>query len=254
MEDLVVKRNEVVKASYRLSPNEQAIILTALSKIDNQITDQVFYDIYFQDLVDMTTTIIKNAYRDFKEAALSLYRRELMLCNGRKKLTRWVQTVDYEDGSGTIKLRFSHEILPYLTNIKENFTAYNLRYVAKFKSTYGVRIYELLKQWQNTKQQIEISVAELKDIFQLENKYERMDSLKKKVIESALKDINNYSDLEVSYENIKKGRKIVGFKFIFHSKTTSSTNVTKEYIEHNARPGETYDQARSRLKKEAQIT
>ena len=247
MEDLIVKRNEVVKASYRLTPNEQAIVLTALSKIDNDITDQVMYEIDIQYLARMSNVKIGNAYRDFKEAALSLYRRELMLSNGRKKLTRWVQTVDYEDGEGTLKLRFSHEILPYLTNIKENFTSYNLRHVAKFKSTYGVRIYELLKQWENTKNVFDISIEELKETFQIEEKYDRTDVLKKRVIEAAIKDINTHSDLIVYYENIKKGRKIVGFRFHFKQKKKAKKESTEAYIKENARPGETWEEAKKRL-------
>ena len=250
MNDLVRKRNELIRASYRIPPNEQAIVLTAISKIDNEISDQVLYELSIQDLCNLTGTPLKHGYSMFKQACFDLFERKITLTNGRKKLTRWVQTIDYEDGAGSIKLRFSHEILPYLTNIKENFTTYNLRHVAKFKSTYGVRIYELLKQWQNTKKHVDLGIDEIKEMFELESKYQRTDSLKTKVIEPAIKDINNHSDLEVSYENLKKGRKIIGFKFRFKTKRKTLTN---EFIEQNARAGESWEEARERLKKDRHL-
>ena len=244
MGDLVKKHNQVVRASYRLSPFEQAIVLTALTHIppDENVTDQKMYQLRVEDLSRISGSRQDNAYRDFKKASLELFDRKLTICNGSKKLTRWVQTIEYKDGEGFLAIKFSNEILPYLTNLKDNFTTYNLQHVAKFKSTYGVRIYELIKQWCNTKKCIEISIQEIKEMFQLDNKYSRTDVLKKRVIESALRDINNHSDLYVKYENIKEGRRIVGFKFVFKDKKT-----TKEQIEKYARPGESWQDAKKRL-------
>ena len=248
MGDLVRKRNEVIRASYRLTPNEQAIILSAISQIDHDknISDQEMYELNVRDLAKLTETNIDNAYRDFKEASTSLYRRELMLKhNNNNRLTRWVQTIEYNNGNGTILIQFSNQILPYLTNIRENFTSYNLRHVAKFKSTYGVRLYELLKQWRN-KSTIDISIAELKEMFLLGDSYPLTSELKRRVLDAAVKDINKYSDLTTSYENIKNGRKITGFRFKFKTKKQPLTN---DFIEKNARVGESWEDARKRLTK-----
>ena len=228
MGDLITKHNQVIRASYRLTPNEQAIVLVALSNIDNDqdVTDQVMYQLRVEELAKLTGNKSKDVYKIFKEACKTLKKRELMISNGHTDLMNWVQTVRYIDRKGLIYIRFNHDILPYLTNLKDNFTSYNLKHVAKFKSTYGVRVYELIKQWCNTKNSIDITIEELKEIFQLGDKYQRTDILKRGVIEPALKDINTHSDLKVSYQNIKTGRKVTGFKFTWEVKKTTP-KITK---------------------------
>ena len=245
MEDLIVKHNQVIKASYRLSPNEQAIILSALSKIPCEVTDQELYTLNVKEMAKQTGISQAKSYQTFKNSCFDLQDKKITIVNGKKnKRMNWVQTVEYIDGEGLINIRFGHDILPYLTNLKENFTSYNLKNVSQFKSTYGVRIYELLKQWQHSKKHIDIALDDLKEMLLLGKTYDRMSNLKQRIIEPSIKDINTYSDLNVKYENIKKGRKIIAFRLIFKPKTPS---LTKEFIEQNARAGESWEEARERL-------
>ena len=246
--DLIKKHNQVIQASYRLTPNEQAIILQAISQIPNNenITDQIMYTLKVEELARLTGTNHKEAYQCFKNAAKSLRKRELTLNNGYVLETGFVQSCKYHDGSGEISVRFNHDIVPYLSNLKDNFTSYNLRHVAKFKSTYAVRFYELVQQWRNTKNSLDISISDIKNMFQLESKYKRTDLLKRGVIDPALKDINMFSDIHLKYENIKNGRKITGFKFTWLSKNVAK-HISSDYINKHARPGESYQQAYKRL-------
>ena len=221
MGEIITKSNQVIRASYRLTPNEQAIILQAIAQIPKgeQISDHVEYSLCLDALVKRTGKQRGHAYRDFKSACVSLFERKLTISNGENRLTRWCQDVVYSDETKTIKIKFGHTILPYLSNLKENFTSYNLQHVAKFKSSYGVRIYELIKQWSNTRSYIEISIDEMKFMFQLGSSYNQMCNLKNKVINPALRDINDFSDFKVSCENIKTGRKITGLRFKFKQKS-----------------------------------
>ena len=240
---IIVKRNEIIKASYKLTPNEQAIILTTISKMDRDISDQISYELNIKELSNITNTNEKMAYKYFKEAAQRLYRRELMFqSHGSNKLSRWVQEIEYIDHQGVIRINFSKRIIPYLTNIKENFTAYNLSHVVKFKSCYGVRFYELIKQWANTKSELIISIKEIKGLLQLSSSYNRMFNFKKKVIEPALKDINTFSDLHVVYDQKKTGRKVTHIIFYWKFKETKITT-----IKNKALPGESWNEAKSRL-------
>lgn len=246
MSDLVIKHNQVIKASYRLTPNEQAIILSALSKLskEDKLTDQHPYNINIIELALLTGISREKAYQTFKNACFELQDRKITISNKSNKRINWLQMVEYRDGEGLIRIQFSNPILPYLTNLKDNFTTYNLKDVARFKSTYGIRIYELIKQWEGTKSWLEISIQEMKSLFSIEDKYKRTDVFKRKVIEPAMKDINTYSDLQITYENIKTGRKITGFKFKFKS---SGTKITDAFIKKNARPGESWEGAKKRL-------
>ena len=248
MDDIVVKTNELIQASYRLSPNEQSIILYAVTHLDSRgkVTDDVLYRLNVLDLANLTDTYIKDAYRDFKKAALKLFDRKILISEDVKTLTRFVQTVRYKDSEGIIELRFSREILPYLTQIKDNFTKYRFKHVAKFKSSYGVRMYELLIQRIGISDTRELNVEWLKDTFQLGQSYDKISNLKNKVIEPALKDINSHSDISVTYEQIKQSRKVIAFKFKIIPNNTNHA-LTREYIQEHARAGESWDDAKKRL-------
>ena len=248
MDDLVVKRNDLIQASYRLTNNEQSIILYAITHLNpkGEVTDDVLYRLNVLDLATLTDTCTNLAYRDFKQAALRLFDRKIVINEDVKTLTRFVQTVKYKDSEGIIEIRFSKEILPYLTQIKDNFTKYRFKHVAKFKSSYGVRLYELLIQRMSISDTREINIEWLKDTFQLGQSYEKISNLKNKVIEPALRDINNYSDISVTYEQIKQSRKVIAFKFKVILNNTTPV-LTHEYIQEHARAGESWDDAKKRL-------
>ena len=127
-------------------------------------------------------------------------------------------------------------------------------------SAHAVRIYELLVQYSKTGKR-SIDVAWLKQTLGVENEYQRIVDFKKWVIDPAVKQINEVSDLIVSYEQRKCGRTISNFDFTINAKPEKpdvpnkprkpkATVVNKDFIEKNARPGETYDQAYRRLLEE----
>ena len=264
---LVVKSNALIQTSYRLTANEQKIILACISQVrrDEPITDQVMYTISASEFSRIYGTNLAPTYRDLKTAALKLKRREVRITqetNGKGKrketlITSWVQSIKYSEGSGEVKLRFNHDILPYLAELNECFTSYSLSNIVKMSSTYGVRIYELLMQWIAVGER-EVSVDWLKDILLLQDKYKTMCNFKARVLDPAIKDINKNSDIQVTFTQRKTGRKVTHLKFKFSSKENKTKSkkteqkifgVAKSVIEKQARRGETYEQAASRLKK-----
>lgn len=264
---LVVKSNALIQTSYRLTANEQKIILACISQVrrDEPITDQVMYTISASDFSKIYGTNLAPTYRDLKTAALKLKRREVRITqetNGKGKrketlITSWVQSIKYSEGSGEVKLRFNHDILPYLAELNECFTSYSLSNIVKMSSTYGVRIYEILMQWIAVGER-EVSIEWLKDILLLQDKYKTMCNFKARVLDPAIKDINKNSDIQVTFTQRKTGRKVTHLRFKFslkENKTKSKKTeqrifgVAKSVIEKQARRGETYEQAASRLKK-----
>jgi hypothetical protein len=128
-------------------------------------------------------------------------------------VTRWVDAVRYIEREGRIELRFTPEMIPFLTKISRDFTKYKLSHVLKFKSAYSYRLYEWLCRWGNTEHTF--TVEWLREKFQLLDKYPKMADFKKDVIDVAVKEISATSDIKVTYEQIKKGRNIVAFRFIY---------------------------------------
>jgi plasmid replication initiation protein len=210
----------------------------------------------------------KVAYQQLQSAALTLKRREVRITQepngqGRRKKTliaNWVQTIEYTEGEGTVKLRFNHDMLPYLAELSRCFTSYKLKNVVCMSSSYGVRIYELLVQWKDLGKK-EFSIEHLKQLLQVEKQYLQMCNFKARVLDPAIKDINKNSDIWVKWAQRKTGRKVThlifqfGFKEEQKPKTSKSEikiqGVEKSIIEKGARPGESYEEAALRIKNKA---
>lgn len=256
----VVKSNHIISASYRLSVTEQRIILCCIAQVrrDAPITDEVLYSVKATDLAELCGTDLRRAYRDLAEAAQRLYERQITIQfepDGkprphRKQLTRWVQDVVYIEGEGRIELRFGKTILPFITGLTEHFTRYSLSAVAKMSSAHGIRLYELLMQYSSVGER-EITIEQLQEWLQLQGQYALFSNLKRRVIEPAIEQINEHSPLAVKWEQRKTGRKVTAILFTFKTKKQSkgkAGGMAEAEMAAQARPGESWDQLKARLK------
>lgn len=277
----VYKSNALVEASYRLSPAEQRIMLACISQVrrDQPITDEVMYSVSVSDYSSLVGTSSHSTYKELADAALRLKRREVWLReypngNGKRPrtlVTGWVQSIAYIESEGRIELRFSKDMLPYLTQLTEQFTRYALEDVAKMTSSHAIRLYELLCQWRDTRQR-EVSIEWIRESFQLGDKYPAIKDFKRRVIEPAVEQINEHSPIWVKWSQRKTGRRVSHFVFTFGEKTdkkasgitdkrrkpkrTASADqesqgvlfgIPRHLIEQQARPGESYEDAALRL-------
>lgn len=267
---MVYKSNALVEAAYRLSVQEQRIVLACISQVrrDEPVTDEVMYSVTAEDIATMAGVPIESSYRQLKDAALRLKRREVRLTqepNGKGKrlsvmITGWVQTIIYRQGEGRVELRFTKDMLPYLTELTKQFTKYALADVSKMDSTYAIRLYELLMQWDSTGQR-EIEIDQLRKWFQLEDRYPSIKDFKKWVLEPAISQINAHSPLIVTREQRKTGRKVTHIIFNFYAKKASgkvpmkrkTEKLTKADIAKKARPGESWETAQARLSQMVQL-
>ena len=230
----VVKSNQVIEASYQLSAVEQRIVLAAISRIpkNQPITDDELYPVSVNEL-QLLGVHEKTAYRDLKEGINRLYERSINLSVDDKSIKmRWVQEVQFLDSQSVIGIRFSKPILPFISNLSREFTKYALSDIAGINSGYGIRIYELLVQYRQIGKR-EISVDNLRTMLELGKKYPLFADFKKRVIDTAVDQINEYSPLRVTYEQKKTGRKVTHITFSFKEKTRSigqeSKDIPKEF-------------------------
>jgi plasmid replication initiation protein len=232
----VCKSNALVEASYRLSVAEQRIILACISQIrrDQQITDEVLYSVSATEIVGLTGTRSKTTYEELAKAAQRLKRREVRLFeepNGRGRkprvmVTGWVQTIVYIEEEGRVELRFTKDMLPYLSELTEQFTRYALADVAKMTSAYAIRLYELLIQWRGAGERV-IELDWLRDALQLEGRYSNIRDLKRRVLEPAAAQINELSPLRVKWDQRKTGRRVTHIVFSFGEKPNSKPTLPK---------------------------
>lgn len=229
MDKQVVKSNHVIEASYRLTLNEQRLILLCIQQISKgqAITSQTGFNVRASDLIEAFGVSKKNAYSDLKEVAEVLFNRFLTIYKpdpDEPKLestrTRWITAIDYIPDEGRVKLYFAHKVIPYISMLESGFTRYNIEYTANMTSVYGTRFYELFKCWlmgdkAKTKT---ISIDELKTLLDLKDEkggyqYPSIKDFKLKVLDKGLDDVNQHTDLKAAYETKKTGRRITDLEF-----------------------------------------
>ena len=119
-----------------------------------------------------------------------------------------------------------------ITRLEERFTQYEMQQISDLSTGYAIRLYELLICWRTTGK---TPIIELTDFRQkigvLENTYQAMNDLKKRVLEPALKQVNEHTDITASYEQHKKGRTITGFSFKFKQKKPKQAEIAIETIQ-----------------------
>ena len=231
--ELIVKSNQVIEASYQLSSTEQRIVLAAISKIsrDEEITDDEIYRVTVDDLRNLGVHE-KTAYRDLKDGVNRLYDRSINLAIDDESIKmRWVQSIRFLESKSVVGLRFSKEILPFISNLSREFTKYSLSNIAGMSSAYAIRIYELLSQYRSIGKR-EISVESLRKMLELGKRYPLFADLKRWVIDTAVDQINEYSPLSVKYEQKKTGRKVTHILFSFKEKS--------KRIDHHNEPEKFY--------------
>ena len=241
---LVCKSNHLVEASYRLSLYEQRLILTAITQVrrDQPVTDAEIYYVTAADIAQQADIDVKSSYRHIQKAMKRLFERKftatmlppesegegaLIVKKGRKRTFRWIQAMEEDAPAGAVGIRFSKDILPYLSQLKAQFTQYALTDVGKMSSAYGIRLYELLLQWQSRGQRT-VSIEWLRQAFDLGDRHQALSDLKKIVIYPAVKQVNEHSPIEVQVATKKTNRRVTHFVFNFEKKADKKKRIAQE--------------------------
>ena len=225
---VVTKSNHLIEAGYRLSLNEQRLVLMAISKLDSRkpLPKDNDFTISASEFSIAFDIPLKQAYENLESAANRLYEQDIKTYDGLHKTRerfRWVDCVKYWDGEGKVTLSFSNKIIPYLTLLHTQLTSYNLKQISSLSTSYAIRFYELLTQFKKTGNRW-IALDLLKERLELDKKYNRFFNLKVRVIQPSIDEINEKTDLSVSWEVVKKGRVIIGLKFNITEKEKSKNN------------------------------
>ena len=235
--NLVVKTNQLNSALQTLSLPEIRIIQLAIvdaRETNTGLSTDKPLRIDALRYAEIFETTRQNGYKRMKDAEENLFNRRFSYIDERGKLikSRWVQQVTYLDDEGAIELVFTLAVVNGISRIdgaEEFFTSYLLEQTANMDSIYSVRLYELLVQWVAAKQTPLFELNKFRDQLGVEDhEYKRMGNFKLRVLDLAVKEINEKSDIKVSYSQVKKGRTITGFKFTVHEKLKSKTDKTSK--------------------------
>ena len=219
----VVKANELIQNSrFDLSMQEQKVILYLISRIkpeDNDIKKQTFNIKEFCQICGINDHNGKN-YADMKKAIQNLHDKSLWIQVDEKTeiLFSWISSAAVIKDDGIVDIYLNEAMKPYLLQLRERFTQYELIYTLGMKSQYSIRIYELLKSYENMHRKI-FAIDDLKKMLMCEKEsYSNFNNFKTYVLDIAMREINALTDISVEYETEKKGKKITQIEFIIKSK------------------------------------
>lgn len=206
---LVTKSNNLLEARYRLTVNQQKVIAVMASQIAPTDEDFKPYRISVSELEVLLGVKNNSFHGELRALTKNLVERCVVIKKPRGELqVSWLSSAEYRDGEGVVELSFDPKLKPYLLQLKERFTSYRLAAIVQLKSTYSVRIYELLKQYENIGKRT-FELADLRHKLGFEkHEYKRWQDLRRRVLEPAAKELPEKTDISFSYKTRKKGRKI----------------------------------------------
>lgn len=229
------KANDLVqKTRYQLSLQENKILLYIISKISENDKELNQYNLSLKEFCEVCELQSKGSYTQIKKIAKGMRDKSFWMEDekGGEFTIGWLQRVYINNQKGTIELTLDESLKPYLLNMKKKFTKYKYLYVMAMKSSYSMRIYELLKSYQNIGGVI-FTVEELKAKLGIEKgKLSRWFNFKAKALEVALEEINFLTDITVLYDVIKQGREVHEVRFRVFKKNQIQLKTAHERI-HN---------------------
>lgn len=236
MADLVVKSNKLVQALQALTLGETRLIQLAI--VDARETGQGLnsgqpLELHASRYAKTFKVSQDAAYLALLDAEESLFKRQFTITNEDGTLTksRWIQDANYQRGEGRILVTLTRVVVEHVTKIdgfEQYFTSYHLKQTAPFKSVYAVRLYELLMQWKSVGATPVYELNKFRSQLGIGvNEYARMEAFKRRVLEVAIKQINEFSDITVEYHQQKQGQSISGFSFTFKRKKASNQFIEK---------------------------
>lgn len=198
---LVSKIGGVDKLGKYLQPTEL--------KREYTLTAKEFSEVFDADL--------NNSYRHLHRSCKKLMKTSIML--ERPELSEiWeinvCSTAKYNKNEGYISIKFTDDIMPYLAQVKEKFILYNLKEISNFRSIYTTRLYELLQEFKETGWMLK-SVEQLREAFAVDKNFKLYADLKRYTFGHACQEINKNYDINLSFEEIKQGKKVAAIKFSF---------------------------------------
>ena len=235
--DLVVKTNRLNQAFQMLTLAELHIVQLAIvdaRETGTGLSTNQPLRIDAMRYAEVFNTTRQNAYQRMKSAEDTLFNRRFSYFDAEGKLvkSRWIQQVRYLDDEGAIELVFTLAVVDGISRIDgatEFFTQYLLGQTANLTSVYSARLYELLIQWKSIGKTPILELTNFREQLGIGlDEYSRIEAFKRRVLDIALKEINEHTDITATYEQHKKGRVITGFSFKFKQKKPKQAEITTE--------------------------
>lgn len=270
----VVEHNDLITSIAKMDKTPLKIFELAVSCIDteNPPKDNIIY-LSKKELFKFFKVSDNDKHSRFKHAIEVMQKQAYFNIRQNKELGIEyesivpIPTVKWNSYNDDVFIRFNPDIMPYLIDLKNNFTQYALSDVMELNSKYSIILYKWLSMNFNQyehyfhkggrrKEQLEeyanpsIKISELRQLTDTVNEYKKFPDFRKKTIDIPLEEINRHTHFMVTYEKIKKGRSIDSIKFHI-SKKAQPQELNGEYKEREQDPAYLQDKANREVSQQA---
>jgi plasmid replication initiation protein len=247
--NIVTKSNVLIEANYKLGVVEQKIILCLASNIQPTDSDFKTYTLPIKEFNKLLGLKGTPKYSELRQITKEMMQKVFEVRIDKKVIqVAWLSYVAYNESEGTIDIRFDPFLRPYLLELKKNFTSYKLENVVKLKSTYAIRIYELLKQYEKLQERT-FHLTDLRKMLGAENVYPAYGNFKQRVLAPAQKELKKKTDISFEIEEVKVGRRVDKIKFLITSVKKKGTIKQLDLFEGNLGDFQSPNSFNNRVKK-----
>lgn len=228
------QHNAITSARYDYSAVQLDILFYLLAKLNKDDAPNKVYQIQLKEIEAITGRTWN--YQQLKEATADMGSRMFEVNTKDSYEQIWIfQKVRYENGKGYFTIKLSEEIRPYLFELKNNFTSFQLHSALKLTSKYAKRIYQLASQWKDIGETKPYDLEEFKVMLRLKDptgkepeQFQKVSQLKERVLDIAVRQINEFTDLKVGYHLEKKGRAFSAIRFYVNRQTVQQLPIPFE--------------------------
>ena len=213
--------NQLVEAKYKLTLEEQRLILLTIAQVD---VDDEDFKTYKIDLKNLENKVDKKLNKNrMKNLAFNIMKKPFML-KETKAVYNFFAKVEPIEAESALKVQFHPDLKPFLLELQKEFTKYSLNFLLNLQSIYAVRLYQLLKQYKTIGKR-KFDVDELREILQTPKSYSNFQLFTQKVLNIAQKEINVKTDIKIDWEVTKRvRRKIVEIEFTITGEQKEAIN------------------------------
>ena len=217
--------NQLIEACYTMSLNEKRLLLFGISKVNPSTFPDVNKPFKFEMTAqewkeqfggDNPWLMLKRSAKKLMGRTLTLHSKTTQSNAPDETMLNWFEEAKFFNKQGRVLVTFTRSVQVRLAGMLEQFTTIDLLAVSELTSIHAVRLYELLSQFKSTGYRV-MTIEDFRFAMDVVNTNKGTKELKRAVLNPAVKQLNEKSDLFCIVEDIKDGRTITGFKFIFRT-------------------------------------
>ncbi|MEQ1718838.1 MAG: replication initiation protein, partial [Hyphomicrobium sp.] len=199
---VVARHNNLIEAHYYASPQEQRMFLWAVHQAQEVSEGSQILRVSIGELAEFVG-IEKNAniYAQMMDVTDRMTRRQVRIRNieSGEYVQANLLNARYRAGQGYVEVELSQFVLPYILQLKKNFTTVEMKYVMRLGSGHAMRIYDLVKSRSYRGHKVAVEIDELQSLLGTADKYKRFNNFRMRVLDVACEEINKRTDLTISF-------------------------------------------------------